>query len=179
MSEVTRTTAVNRIAILGAESSGKSQLAEALATHYKTVWVPEYLREFVELNKRVPLEDDQLQIALTQLNNEETLLPQAKQWLFCDTTPLMTALYSQFYFKQVDPELQRIALQHDYALTLVTAPDFPWIADGLQRESPAVRQIIHDELVNRLDTLGIPFVLLEGALHERLLQVQFTLEFLS
>lgn len=108
MSEVTRTTAVNRIAILGAESSGKSQLAEALATHYKTVWVPEYLREFVELNKRVPLEDDQLQIALTQLNNEETLLPQAKQWLFCDTTPLMTALYSQFYFKQVDPELQRI-----------------------------------------------------------------------
>ena len=75
--------------------------------------------------------------------------------------------------------MQRIALQHDYALTLVTAPDFPWIADGLQRESPVVRQIIHDELVNRLDTLGIPFVLLEGALHERLLQVQITLEFLS
>ncbi|MEG2902189.1 MAG: AAA family ATPase, partial [Massilia sp.] len=38
---------VARIAVLGAESSGKSTLSEALARRYDTVWVPEYLREFV------------------------------------------------------------------------------------------------------------------------------------
>ncbi|MBI1771738.1 MAG: AAA family ATPase, partial [Burkholderiales bacterium] len=30
---------VNRVVILGAESSGKSILAEALAKHYQTLWV--------------------------------------------------------------------------------------------------------------------------------------------
>jgi nicotinamide riboside kinase len=42
-----------RVAILGAESTGKSTLAEALAMYYDTVWVPEYLREFVEVQGRV------------------------------------------------------------------------------------------------------------------------------
>jgi NadR type nicotinamide-nucleotide adenylyltransferase len=170
---------VQKIAILGAESSGKSQLAEALANHYKTVWVPEYLREFVEKNGRVPQEQDQLFIAQTQLVQEQSSLALAKLWLFCDTTPLMTALYSRYYFKRLDPELQRLELEHDYALTLVTAPDFPWIADGLQRESPEVRQQIHDDLVNTLDARSIPFILVEGSLNQRLEQVQFTLDFLS
>ena len=40
--------ALLRVAILGAESSGKSTLAAALAERLGTVWVPEYLREFVE-----------------------------------------------------------------------------------------------------------------------------------
>lgn len=170
---------VQKIAILGAESSGKSQLAEVLANHYETVWVPEYLREFVEKNGRVPREQDQLAIAQTQLKQEQFLLAKANRWLFCDTTPLMTALYSRFYFKQIDPELQRLELEHDYALTLVTAPDFPWIADGLQRESPEVRQRIHDDLVDTLDARSIPFILVEGSLQQRLEQVQFTLDFLS
>ena len=37
-----------RIAILGAESTGKSTLAETLARRHGTLWVPEYLREFVD-----------------------------------------------------------------------------------------------------------------------------------
>ena len=48
-----------RVAILGAESSGKSTLAAALAERYGTVWVPEYLREFVETQGRVPVAADQ------------------------------------------------------------------------------------------------------------------------
>ncbi|MGZ8295302.1 MAG: AAA family ATPase, partial [Telluria sp.] len=40
---------VLRVAIVGAESSGKSTLADAMATHYGTLWVPEYLREFVDV----------------------------------------------------------------------------------------------------------------------------------
>jgi nicotinamide riboside kinase len=37
-----------KIAILGPESTGKSELAKALATYYKGEWVPEYAREYVE-----------------------------------------------------------------------------------------------------------------------------------
>jgi nicotinamide riboside kinase len=54
-----------RIAILGA-SSGKTTLAAALAQRYQTVWVPEYLREFVDVQGRVPRSADQFHIARTQ-----------------------------------------------------------------------------------------------------------------
>ena len=37
-----------KIAITGPESTGKTALAKQLAEHYKTVWVPEFSREFLE-----------------------------------------------------------------------------------------------------------------------------------
>lgn len=170
---------ITRVAILGAESSGKSILAEALAAHYQTVWVPEYLREFVDTQQRVPKEEEQILIATTQVQREKEFALRARDWLFCDTSPLMTAIYSRHYFQQADAALAQLEQSHTYDFTLVTAPDFPWSADGLQRESAAVRQHIHDELLRILEEREIPFLLVEGSLAERVEQVQFTLSFLA
>lgn len=170
---------VNRIAILGAESSGKSVLAQALAAHFDTLWVPEYLREFVEVGGRVPISEDQLLIAKTQLARENLAAANARSCLFCDTTPLMTALYSRLYFDEIDPELVALELAHNYQFTIVTAPDFPWEPDGLLRESPQVRQQVHEDLLALLDERQIPFMLVEGSLEARMQQVQFALDFLS
>nr|WP_307732983.1 AAA family ATPase [Massilia agri] len=163
---------VQRIAILGAESSGKSTLAEALATRYGTLWVPEYLREFVDTRGRVPFESDQYPIARTQVEREDEAALRANGLLFCDTTPLMTALYSRQYWGRVDPQLARLDARHDYALTLVTAPDSPWEPDGLQRESEEVRQKVHRMLLDTLAARAIPYVLLEGDLAQRLRRVE-------
>ncbi|MGI4717499.1 MAG: AAA family ATPase [Janthinobacterium lividum] len=163
---------LRRVAILGAESSGKSTLAEALAARYGTVWVPEYLREFVDTRGRVPFESDQYPIARTQLEREDAAAARAMRFLFCDTTPLMTALYSRQYWGRVDPQLARLDSRHAYALTLVTAPDSPWEPDGLQRESEAVRQQVHRMLLETLAARAIPYVLLEGALAQRIRQVE-------
>lgn len=165
-------TAPRRVALLGAESTGKSTLAQALAARYRTVWVPEYLREFVEVNARVPREDDQPGIARTQLEREATLAADARGFLFCDTTPLMTAVYSRIYWGRVPPDLLALEAAHDYAYTLVAAPDLPWVPDGLQRESEAVRLRVHAQLVAVLEERGIPFVLLTGELEERVGQVE-------
>lgn len=159
---------VPRIAILGAESSGKSTLAAALARRYDTLWVPEYLREFVETKQRVPFESDQPHIARTQLEREEQAAAQARGLLFCDTTPFMTALYSRFYWHRVDEELARLAALHAYALTFVTAPDAPWEPDGLQRESAEVRDYVHSQVIATLDERRIPFTLLSGSLEARI-----------
>jgi len=174
------TTLVQKIAILGAESSGKSALAEALASHYQTLWVPEYLREFVELRSRVPEAREQLLIARTQVEREEQALVNARAWLFCDTTPLMTEIYSHYYFDEAESDLINLSSSHaqEYAFTLVTAPDFPWAPDGLQRESPAVRQIIHEQLLEVLEEREIPHMLIEGSLKDRVRQVEFALSFL-
>jgi NadR type nicotinamide-nucleotide adenylyltransferase len=161
-----------RIAVLGAESSGKSTLCEALARHYGTVWVPEYLREFVDTQQRVPFEQDQFGIARTQREREAVLHAKARRFLFCDTTPLMTALYSTIYWGKPDEELDALSRVNDYAVTLVTAPDTPWVPDGLQRESDEVRQRVHQLLLATLDERRIPFVLVSGTLPQRLRQVE-------
>jgi NadR type nicotinamide-nucleotide adenylyltransferase len=163
-----------RVAILGAESTGKSTLAPALAARYGTLWVPEYLREFVETRQRVPFEHDQVEIARAQCERENAMaaLPEARRYLFCDTTPLMTAVYSRIYWGRVPPELLAMEAAHDYAVTLVAGLDLPWVPDGLQRESEEVRKQVHGCLLDVLRERGIPFTLLAGDLPQRLRQVE-------
>lgn len=162
---------IQRIAILGAESTGKSTLAAALAAHYQTVWVAEYLREFVESKQRTPWEEEQLPIAITQREREKKGEALARRFLFCDTSPLMTAVYSEHYFGQADAELNALAGLHDYVATIVTAPTTPWIPDGLQRESDSVRQQIHARLLRKLDGGGIKYLLVDGSTQQRISQI--------
>lgn len=163
-------TQILRVAILGAESTGKSTLAPALAARFGTVWVPEYLREFVEQHKRTPREDEQFFIATTQVAREEQAAPAACRFLICDTTPLMTAIYSRFYWGSAGEALDLLASRRAYDFTLVTAPDTPWVADGLQRESAEVRQTIHRMLLETLAQSATPFSLITGELPQRLMQ---------
>jgi nicotinamide riboside kinase len=78
----------------------------------------------------VPVEADQIHIARTQ--RARGWPRRAQRYLFCDTTPLMTAVYSRHYFGGIDAQLAPLADAHPqrYDLTLVTAADIPWEADG-------------------------------------------------
>lgn len=172
-------TPVRRVAILGAESTGKSTLATHLADRYDTVWVPEYLREFVETEGRVPFEGDQFRIAQIQLAREDAAAADARAILFCDTTPFMTAIYSGVYWGRVDAQLAALDLHYDYAVTLVAAPDLPWVPDGLQRESAAVREQVHQALIDKLERRAIAYTLLTGALEQRLSQAELVLNKLT
>ena len=165
-----------RIAILGAESSGKSTLAATLAERLGTVWVPEYLREFVEKEGRVPVAGDQFLIASTQVAREHEAAARAKRVMVCDTTPLMTVLYSRHYFDGEDAPLAALAAATRYDLTLVTAPDTPWVADGLQRESEAVRQRVYQLLLGELAARRIPHHILHGTLAQRMAQAMPLIE---
>jgi len=173
--------ALRRIAILGAESTGKSTLADALARRYGTLWVPEYLREFVDTEQRVPFEGDQPGIAGTQLAREDALArdPRVRDFLFCDTTPLMTAVYSRIYWGRVPAGLLALEAAHDYALTVVAAPDLPWVPDGLMRDSDEVRQRVHAQLLAVLQARGIGYVVVEGELAQRVARVEALLGNLS
>lgn len=162
---------LSRVAILGAESTGKSTLAAALAARYDTIWVPEYLREFVDAHGRVPQEQEQYFIAATQRDREFHACRRAASYLFCDTTPMMTALYSRFYFGRADTQLESLAQAHRYDFTIVTALDTPWVPDGLQRESAEVRLAIHEELLAALASQRIDYLLVAGSLDERVEQV--------
>jgi nicotinamide riboside kinase len=161
---------VRRIAIVGAESTGKSWLAEhltqVLAQRGETVqWVPEVLRTWCERQGRTPEPHEQMAIAQSQAN---AALAIAQGIVISDTTPLMTAVYSHMLFD--DEGLYPMALAHQqlFDTTLVTGLDLPWVADGLQRDGPHVRGPVDTMVRQALDRHGLRYRVVYGQGHQRL-----------
>ena len=100
---------VKKIAIVGPESTGKSTLAEGLAKHYQTVWVPEYARGYLNKLGRGYDQSDLIKIAQGQLGLEDECVNDAKRFLFCDTNLVVIKIWSDFKYGNCAPEiLQRI-----------------------------------------------------------------------
>ena len=169
--------AVPRLVLLGAESSGKTTLATALAAALNTVWVPEYGRELHEQKKAHLAYEDLLYIGRRQLELEEAAEVQAQGWLVCDTDASTTALYSYYYFHRCDPALQRLAqvCGQRYARCFVCLPTVPFQQDGW-RGPEMLRQFQHGAILMQLEMLDIPYTLLDGSVAERVAQVRAELE---
>ena len=134
------------ICVIGAESTGKTTLAQALAAEFDCPWVAEYLRDFCDLHGRAPTQYEQPLILKTQVINEMSKQVSAQAhsqpYVFCDTAPLLTAIYSDFVFGDKSLYAQARELHSRYALTLLLLPDINWVADGMQRDGAHVREPI-------------------------------------
>ncbi|MGC4075006.1 MAG: AAA family ATPase [Nibricoccus sp.] len=156
---------VERIALLGGESTGKSTLATALAHALGTLHVVEYGRElWVQRNGQLVF-DDLLTIAREQIRREEAAAraPGINRFLICDTTPLTTLFYSLDLFGRAAPELLSLA-ERRYTQTILCADDFPFVQDGTRRD-PAFRAHQQDWYRQRLT--GHPHIVATGSLTER------------
>ena len=155
-----------KIAIVGGECTGKTLLCETLANALPGLWVPEYLREFVDRHARVPALEDQAVILAEQIEREARALEGATAagipWVACDSAPIATAIYSAMYFD--DHSVMALAERHHatYALTLLTDIDLPWEPDGVQRDGPAVRAEFDARIGAWLTERDIPFVRVRG-----------------
>ena len=158
---------VRRVCILGGESSGKSTLAERLASALDTVHVAEYGRLLWEQKGGALDFDDMLHIAECQIALEETAARRAREFLICDTSPLTTMLYSERLFGRVDSALERLAMSRRYDLTVLCAPDFPFVQDGT-RQDDAFRRYQHQWYLDRLATGADPSILVRGSVDERI-----------
>jgi nicotinamide riboside kinase len=161
------------IAVVGAESTGKTDLCRDLAAHLgrttarRCTWVPETLRDWCEAQGRTPLQHEQQAIAAAQT---ERIAEAARRHdvVVADTTALMTAVYSEIVFGDDSLGPAAAAGHRLCQLTLLTAIDLPWVADGLQRDGPQVREPVDTRLRNLLQRHGIGFSLVCGSGPQRL-----------
>lgn len=159
------------VCLIGAECTGKTTLAQALAQHLQGLWVPEYLRSFTSRHGRTPDREEQLHILQEQVRQETDALAAARQqgfrWVFCDTAPLLTAVYSDSVFADTCLYPQARALHARYALTLLLEPDIPWVADGVQRDGVEARARVHAALETALVRGVWPCARITGAAAQR------------
>ena len=186
-----------KIALLGAECTGKSTLATALVAHVnsgsttglfnadthpaqpKATLVKEALRTWCDQMGRTPLAHEQAGIARLQ---EQAILAAASGMtngdvLVADTTPLMTAIYSRHYFHDNSLLPGALAVQQQFDHTLLMGLDLPWHADGLQRDGPATRQAIDTLLRATLNEAGLPYRVILGQGQSRLQQAMTVLSY--
>lgn len=167
---------VRRVVLIGAESTGKTTLAAALAERYGTEWVPEYGREYWE--RRVaglvmdgPLppwtSDEFRHIAAEQQRREEAAARRANRVLLCDTNAFATGTWHERYLGTRDAEVDAIGRRDRVDLYLLAEPDFPFVQDGW-RDGESIREWMHARFADQLAAGRTPVVRLRGPLEERI-----------
>jgi NadR type nicotinamide-nucleotide adenylyltransferase len=157
---------IQRVAIFGTESTGKTTLAQKLAEHFGEPWSPEFVREFWELREGTIVAGDLGTIALGQIANEDAAIAKARRVVFCDTELLTNVLWADVLFPGRCPEWVRQEAEvraREFSLYLLCDTDVAFEPDP-QRCFPdeAARSKNRDLWRHTLATRGLPFVEIRG-----------------
>lgn len=157
---------VKKVAVIGPECTGKSHLSAFLASHFKTEWVPEYARGYMDKLVRPYVESDLITIAHGQLRIEDEFARDANKILICDTNLYVIKIWSLFRFGNCDEEILKLIASRKYDLYLLTYVDIPW-EDDPQREHPTKRQELYDLYLREMQNQQVPFVEIKGKKEQR------------
>ena len=157
---------VIKIAVVGPESTGKSTMAQFLARHYHTVWVPEYARAYCANLTEPCTWQDEVNMFYGQLALEKELLPQANKLLICDTTFITVKIWSEYTFGRSPQEVLDELPKHPYDLYLLLDIDLPWEEDPL-RDFPHMREHFMEVWYKELNALDANYVLISGTGDDR------------
>lgn len=159
------------IAIVGAQSTGKTTLAHRLgeallADDRRVAVVPEYLREFGSRLQRTPVLEEQPHVAFEQTRRIAAAAAM-HEIVVSDTTALMVAIYSELIFGDTSLYAEALAAHQSADLTLLTALDLAWQAEGHQRAGEHLREPV-DALVRcTLGRAGCAYSVVAGQGDER------------
>jgi NadR type nicotinamide-nucleotide adenylyltransferase len=158
------------VVITGSECTGKTTLARELAEHYRTIWVPEYARTYVERASGPLTAADVEPIARGQMAAQEEALDEARSWgiagpslLIFDTDLISTALYARHYYGDCPAWIEEVGRARMGDLYLLLHPDVPWVADGNARDRGHMREHMHGLFRAALTACGARTVDVRGA----------------
>jgi NadR type nicotinamide-nucleotide adenylyltransferase len=170
---------LTKVVLLGAPSTGKSTLAEKLAEHFKTTHMPEYGREYWELNniQRRLTPEQLLEIAIVHRERELVLAHEANQHFFIDTNALTTKVFSQYYHGDSLPGLSELSneTKERYDLVILCGDDIPY-DDTADRSGETNRSDFQQATIQELNDMGIKYHEVTGSIQDRISQVSRILE---
>jgi NadR type nicotinamide-nucleotide adenylyltransferase len=161
---------MNKIVIIGPESTGKSTLCQLLAEHFNTCWCPEFAREYLTENGMDYGFDDLLNIARGQTELEYNLSAKAKNDLyFIDTDMYVMKVWCEVAFNNCHPWILKQIASQQYDLYLLCDVDLPWVKDHL-REYPDLdfRRKLFKMYKDIVINSGTKWAIISGSYEERL-----------
>lgn len=162
-----------RVCVVGAESTGTTTLAKAVAEELNTVWVKEYGREYseVKIAKNDPdwRTEEFAMIAEEQAHREDVAARQANRVLICDTNEFATMLWHRRYMGNHSEAVEEIARRGRCDLYLLTGDEIPFVQDGL-RDGEHIRHRMHKWFEEALAAQPVPWHILRGSHEERMLE---------
>jgi HTH-type transcriptional repressor of NAD biosynthesis genes len=161
-----------RVAVVGAESTGTTTLAVALARHYGTAWVPEVGRAVSEERAAAGRfgdwsDADFVAIGRRQQAHEDDAARRAGPVLVCDTDALATCVWQERYRGRSTPAVEAIAAARGYDLYVLTLGDIPFVQDGL-RDGEHLRDGMTERFRERLAARPEPVIEVSGTPLQRL-----------
>lgn len=154
-------TLLKKIAIVGPESTGKSQLAKDLSQYFQEPWVPEMARAYLEKNGPAYGAADVENIARLQIEAEEQLAEDADAFLFCDTTLLVIKIWMEHAFGHCPDWILASVKQRPYHHYFLCDIDLPWEPDPL-REHPQQREFFFKKYHHELEAMNVPYSIISG-----------------
>ena len=154
-----------KIVIIGPESTGKSNICEELARHYKTVWVKEYARAYLLGNGKEYTYNDLSKIAEGQMANEDEVSSalSENELLFIDTDLQVMKVWSEFVFNNCDLKILNEIVRRKYDLYLLMNTDLPWEKDELREyPQPEIREQLFHHYLDTMVQQQIPFRIIVG-----------------
>lgn len=129
------------LVLTGAESTGKSWLAERLQQRFGGAVVGEYVRHFIDRERRDTCLDDIPAIARGQLAWEDVARDKAPELLILDTHLLSNMIWSQTLFGSCPAWLEDELLARHYDQHLLLSPEgADWHGDGQRCQPDAVER---------------------------------------
>lgn len=165
---------ITKVCFLGAPSTGKTTLSEALAKRHQTRWMPEYGAEFWlahQIDRRITL--DQFETIAPEHNRrEDALVLESRKYLFCDTCPITTYMFARDYHGKAGPLLTHLAEQAKarYDLFILCETDIPY-ADTWDRSGDVKRHQFQQQIIADLAERGLQYFRVSGTLEARVAQV--------
>jgi HTH-type transcriptional repressor of NAD biosynthesis genes len=159
---------IQKVVLVGTESSGKSTLARELARVYDTLWTHEYGRELWEQQALTGTFADHLKIARRQYDREQFALRHSREFLFCDTNAWTTLQWSLLSYGTADARLYDLVERtlRDY-VWVVCGNDFGWVDDGTRELGVDGSAKFHADQVQDLERRGVHVITARGTLDER------------
>ena len=167
MAKFNETKSVLKVVITGPESTGKTSLCEALADHFKTGYVPEYSRVFIENNDGKYTQEDLIRIAEGQMKSEDAYQRKYNSVLICDTSLEVIMVWSEWKYHHCDASIIKNANKRTPDLFLLLTPDLAWQPDP-QRENPDDREELFSYYQQSLQKYNTKVVIISGAGEERI-----------
>lgn len=169
---------MKKIAIIGPESTGKSDMALQLSHQLDCDWVPEYARFYLDRLNRPYEKEDLIEIAKGQLAWEDEKTQRGEEWLICDTNLIVINVWSDFKYGDTDPWILEQMDQRLYDHYLLMDIDLPWRPDP-QREHPQKRKELFKIYKDHLDSRKLTYSVVSGIEEDRLASAMKALELFS